>query len=125
MAEFSDAWSGMDRQWVASLNGFEREKLESLPTEQQRDAFRIIRNWSRDDSAASDFFINAEALARRLGLTIRGASKMRDAFCKAGILHKTAPCVPHKRSARFIWMPGSGDGPARSRVHVSTRPVPS
>jgi hypothetical protein len=102
LQEFDEAWSGMDRKWKAKLSSSEREKIESLTTETQYDAFRIVRNWSQ--TSKPDFKIHCESLARRLGISLKGASQLRFKFCKLGILWPTAPFVPHKRCARFEWI---------------------
>jgi hypothetical protein len=102
LAEFDDLWAGMERDWRAKLSATEREKFDGLTTDTERDAFRIIHNWSRADSA-DDFKIQVEGLAARIGLSIRGAGKLRSRFCVMGILSKTADYIPHKRCARYRW----------------------
>jgi hypothetical protein len=91
----------MQRQWIAKLSPAEREKFEGLSTETERDAFRILRNWARTDKP--DFYICCESLGRRLGVSLRGASKLRRKFCKLKILQQSAQYIPHKVSSRFEW----------------------
>jgi hypothetical protein len=102
LAEFDQAWDGMQRQWIAKLSPAEREKFEGLSTETERDAFRILRNWARTDQP--DFYICCESLGRRLGVSLSGASKLGHRFSNSGILRPTAPCIPHKRCARYQWI---------------------
>jgi hypothetical protein len=89
LGEFDEAWDGMQRQWIAKLSSAEREKFEGLSTETERDAFRILRNWSQTDSP--DFYASCESLSHRLGISVGGASKLRRKFGKIGILWPTAP----------------------------------
>lgn len=102
LAEFDALWTGMERIWVATLAPLEHEKFETLNTENERDAFRIIRNWSRADGP--DFKLVAKSLARRLSLSLQGACNIRNKFCLSGILEKTADYVPHKLACRFRWL---------------------
>ena len=101
LAEFDQAWSGWESKWKEKLSHMEREKFEALWTETERDAFRLVRNWSQTDSP--DFYASCESLGARLGISLRGASKLRRKFCDIGILRQTAPHVPHKLCARFEW----------------------
>jgi len=101
LAEFNDLWAGMERIWRKKLYAAEREKINSLATDNNREAFRITRNWSQADSP--DFRIVCASLANRLGVTLKTASNIRRHFCSLGILRKTAEYVPHKFSARYEW----------------------
>jgi hypothetical protein len=103
LAEFEALWSGMERKWRYKLSPVEREKFESLETENERDAFRIIRNW-KNASTEFDFKVVCGSLADRLGVTLKTASNIRQRFCALGILEQTAPYVPHKLAARYEWL---------------------
>ncbi len=104
LAEFNEAWNGMERQWLGTLTTRERIHFDEL-TDAQRAAFRVIRNWSRDPKNDSqDFGVSAASLARRLGLTTPGACKIRNRFCSLGVLRQTAPCVAGKKTARYAWL---------------------
>jgi hypothetical protein len=104
LAEFEDAWAGMERQWKRKLSPGEREKHDSLTTETEREAFRIIRNWSQTDSGDSDLYVHCRTLGERLGITLQGAADIRRRFCSSGILRKTAEYEPHKKAARYEWI---------------------
>lgn len=82
----------------------ERDKLNKLTIENDREAFRIIHNWSKADPDTFDFKILCESLAERLGVTIPTASAIRNRFCEAGILRQTAKYVPCKLAARYEWI---------------------
>jgi hypothetical protein len=101
LREFDELWLWKEQEWKRKLASSERQKFEELTTESERDAFRIIRNWSQTDSP--DFYVSCESLGARLGKSPRGASKLRRKFCQLRILRPTAPYVPHKRCARFEW----------------------
>ena len=102
LAEFDQMWAGMDRKWKTKLSLAEREKFDTLSTKNNRDAFRILRNWSQSDSL--DFKVHCQSLANRLGVTLKTAANVRRRFCcPLGILRKTAEYVPHKLAARYRW----------------------
>jgi hypothetical protein len=111
--EFEELWLWKGQEWQRKLLPPEREKFEHLTTEGERDAFRILRNWSQTDSP--DFYASCESLGARLGKSLRGASKLRRKFCELRILRPTAPYVPHKLCARFEWTAG-----AEPKRHQST-----
>ena len=102
LTEFDQAWAGMERQWRRKLSPCDREKFDSLTTDTERDAFRILRNWSQTDSP--DFKAHCRTLSQRLGITLQGAASIRRRFCASGILRQTARYVPHKLAARYEWL---------------------
>jgi hypothetical protein len=102
LAEFDQAWAGMQRHWLRKLTPAERIKFDALITNNERETFRIIRNWSQTDDP--DFKVHCESLAHRLGITLQGASNLRRRFCALGILRQTAAYVPHKLAARYVWI---------------------
>lgn len=105
--EFERLWRGMEREWLPSLAELEREKFNSLTNENDREAFRIIHNWSKVQNSP-DFKIVCASLAARLGVTIPTASNIRNRLCAVGILRQTAHYVPHQLAARYGWI---GDKP--------------
>ena len=105
----------MERQWKRKLSPGEREKHDSLTTETEREAFRIIRNWSQTDSGDSDFYVHCRTLGERLGITLQGAADIRRRFCSSGILRKTA------ESSRIRRLPGPSGLPATSQKENSPR----
>jgi hypothetical protein len=102
LAEFDIMWAGLDRKWRARLSPAERKQFDALTTNNDRDAFRILRNWSQTDSP--DFKAHCRSLANRLGVTLKTASNIRHRFCSLGILRQTAKYVPHMLSARYQWI---------------------
>ena len=105
LREFDEAWSGMERQWCAKLSAEERAKFDCLTSDTDRDAFRVIHNWSKSESP--DFKIHCRTLADRLGVTLQTASNVRRRFCSLGILQHVARYVPHRLAARYKWTAGS------------------
>ena len=103
-------WAGFERHWHAKLSPPEREKSDMLTTDNERDAFRIVWNWSRSNSREPDFKIVCESLAKRLGVSIQTASNIRCRFCALGILRKTAQYVPNKLACRYQWIAGMQKG---------------
>ena len=102
--EFERLWDGKYEGWLASLSSFEREKFDKLANENDREAFRIIYNWSKADPDSFDFRVGCEYLAERLGVTLKTASRIRERFCAADILRRTAKYVPYKLTARYEWI---------------------
>jgi len=84
---------------VPELSALERAKFEHLDTDTDRDAFRIIHNWSKSESP--DFKIHCRTLADRLGVTPQTASNIRRRFCSLGVLKHVAAYVPHRLAARY------------------------
>ena len=118
LTEFEEAWAGMERKWLSDLSRTERQKFECITTDTERDAFRILRNWSQ--TTKPDFKVHCESLGRRLPMSARGAAKLRRKFCDIGILRQTAQYVPQKLCARFEWTAG-----AEPKRHQSTFISPS
>src|SRR4029450_9314826 len=96
------------------LSAAERQKYEALTTQHEREGFRIVRNWSQIANAGV-FFICCQSLGDRLGMSLKGASKLRLKFCELRILKQTKPYVPNKFCARFRWTAG-----AEPKRHQST-----
>jgi hypothetical protein len=104
LADFDKAWAGMQRQWLRKLSPAERMKFNALTTDNERDVFKILYNWSQTD--APDFKIHCRSLAKRLGISWRYAAKIRARFCVLGILKQTALYVAQKLAARYEWIAG-------------------
>jgi hypothetical protein len=107
LKEFDKAWSGWEREWKAKLAAQEREKFESLTTENERGTFRIIRNWSLAQPSLPEFRVHCQSLGNRLGISLAGASRICRRFCSLSILKKTKRHVPNKFCARFTWIANS------------------
>ena len=105
MASFENLWAGLVDIWKSSLSTAERELFKRLETENERDAFRIVRSFARKAEQDGDFPIARDNLAERLGITGKGAAWIRDKFAKLGIITKTANYVPNKFATRFRWLP--------------------
>ena len=107
LASFESLWGGLVQRWRAGLSEDERELFAGLETENERDAFRIIRSFAvkaaRD--GAADFPIVRDNLAERLGITGNGAAWIREKFVRLGVIKKTANYVPNRFAARFKWLP--------------------
>ncbi len=102
LTDFDKLWAGMEREWLRKLSSPERKKFDALKTDTDREAFRILRNWSQTESP--DFKAHCRSLGVRLGITLQGAADIRRRFCALGILRQTAPYVPHKLAARYQWL---------------------
>ena len=106
MASFESLWSGLMESWKSNLSATERQFLTRLETDNERDAFRIVRSFARkaEQDSATDFPIARDNLAERLGITGKGAAGIREKFVRLGIIKKTANYVPNKFAARFKWL---------------------
>ena len=106
LASFNKLWFGLSQSWEGTLSKTEREKFQQLETENERDAFRIIRSFARKakQDGVTDFPIARDNLAERLGVTGNGAAWIRDKLVKLGVIVRTADYVPNKFAARFAWL---------------------
>jgi hypothetical protein len=102
LADFDKAWAGMQRKWLRKLTPAERIKFDALTTDNEREAFKIVRNWSQTNSP--DCYVHCRTLGDRIGITLQSAADIRRRFCARGILRKTAEYVPHQWSARYQWI---------------------
>jgi hypothetical protein len=116
MIEFDRMWSGLERKWLRTLSPSEKDKFDSLTTDNERATFRILRNWSQTDSP--DFKAHCESLGNRLGVTLKTAANIRRHFCSLGILRQTKPYTPHKFAARYKWI-ASNEAKRRQAALVS------
>ena len=103
---FERLWQGLVGHWNASLSIDERKIYDRLRTENECDAFRIIRSYARKAKAdaRADFPIARDNLAERLGVSGKGAAWLRDKLASLGAIAKTADYVPNKSAMRFRWM---------------------
>jgi hypothetical protein len=108
---FQELWRGLADDWTAKLSAAEREIFTWLETENERDAFRIVRSFARkaEQDGAADFPFVRDSLAARLGVSGKGAAGIRDKFAKLGAIVKTASYVPNKFAARYRWLPKGAD----------------
>jgi hypothetical protein len=106
LEEFDKAWLGWEHKWFAGLSAAERQKYEALTTQRERDAFRIIRNWSQI-AEGGEFKIRCQSLSDRIGMSLGGVCKLRRRFCEGGILQQTKLHVPNKFCGRFKWIAGA------------------
>ena len=111
LASFEKLWAGLADRWTATLSTAEREIFTRLETENERDAFRIVRSFGRKakQDGAADFPIARDSLAERLGVTGKGAAWIRDKLAKLDAIAKTADYIPNKKAARFRWLPNGAD----------------
>ena len=105
LASFEKHWLGLADKWTVTLSAAEREIFTRLETENERDAFRIVRSYGRkaEQDGATDFPIVRDSLAARLGVTGKGAGWIRDKLAKLGAIVKTADYIPNKFAARYCW----------------------
>lgn len=106
LASFNKLWHGLEQRWLAALSKTETEKFDQLETDNERDAFRIIRSYAgkAEQDGVTDFPIVRDNLAERLGITGNGAAGIREKLVRLGIIKKTADYVPNKFAARYKWL---------------------
>jgi len=106
VAEFAELWKWAAEKWSCELSERERKFHDALSTENERDAFRIVRNFARlaDMNGHPDFPFVRESVAHRLGVTGPGAAKIRDKLVRLGALTLTAHYVPNKSANRYRWV---------------------
>jgi hypothetical protein len=106
MESFKQLWSGLYADWVRSLTGEEKAIYNQLVTDNERDAFRIIRSYAgkAKEDGVMDFPVVRDNLGERLGMSGKGAGKVRDKLAKLEAIRKTANFVCNKAAARFRWI---------------------
>ncbi|MEQ1861828.1 MAG: hypothetical protein ABMA13_18065 [Chthoniobacteraceae bacterium] len=106
MDEFEELWRWKDEQWQQELPDGERARFEALPTQTQRDVFRIVRSFVRkgeqDDSF--DFPFPVENVGMRVGVSYQAMSKLRRHFMALRFIELTARHIPNVRATRFRWL---------------------
>jgi len=107
LASFREMWRGMEQHWQDSLSRAEMEIFHVLQTDNERDAFRIIRSFGlkAEQDGASDFPVARDNLACRLGITGPGAAMIRDKLARLKAIEKTEHYKPNKAATRFKWLP--------------------
>lgn len=105
-AEFLELWRGLMAHWLATLSQPERDQLQILMPEAERDSFRILRGFYTLAARKScdDFPVAQADLAARLGVSKQYGGQIIAHFDAGGILARTAPPVPHKAAARYRWL---------------------
>ena len=116
MASFETLWAGLVEKWKPTLSSPEREIFKQLDTENERDAFRIVRSYARKAKldGVADFPIVRDNLGQRLGITGKGAAGVRDKLARLGAIEKTRAYVPNKSAARFKWLQAMAMGSINS-----------
>ena len=95
LASFEKLWEGLTARWTGELSEAERESFATLGTENEKDAFRILRSYARkaERDGSRDFPVARDNLASRLG-----------------IITKTADYSPNKVATRFKWAVDAAGG---------------
>ena len=106
LAQFEKFWAGAEGNWLAGLSGSEKALYERLNSQNERDAFRIIRSFERlaRKESRADFPIVRDELARRLGITPAGAGWVRDQLAKHRVIERTQVFKANKTAARYRWL---------------------
>jgi hypothetical protein len=107
LEEFEQLWTWVTTQWRAELSDAEEEVFIELPTQIERDLFRILRNFARRACSQKerDFPFPLQHVAKRLGVSFQYVSKLRKRFVAAFIIVQSAPATTNQSAARFQWAP--------------------
>ena len=100
--KFHNLGAGMDANGeLKDVGRFAQTNVEA-----ERGAFRIIRSYAHKaaEDDAPDFPIVCENLGARLGITLQGASRMRQKFVRLGILAQTVAYRANVAAARYRWL---------------------
>jgi len=103
--EFENLWKGMVDLFIRELPPNIKASYDALATENERDAFRIIRSFAHGANSDNkpDFPIAVENLGKRLGITYPGASKIRQKLTGLGVIHLSQPHIPNSKAATYVW----------------------
>lgn len=108
LEEFECCWEGLHLKWLRELSEEEHRVFDELGTDNERDAFRIVRSFERKASldGVEDFPIARDNLGQRLGISGKGAGWIRDRLAKLGAIERTKAYVPNRAPARYRWALG-------------------
>ena len=111
LAEFDELWAWTTDRWRDALSDREKERLDVLPTEVERELFRILLNFANfaRDQGRADFPFPIQNVGDRIGVSFQHISKLRQRFVVANIIAQAAPAVPNRSAARFRWCGGDGN----------------
>jgi hypothetical protein len=101
MDESTAAWESVLNKSIKSLSELERGIFDQLKTEAQREAFLLIRSFSK--LAEYDFPIALASMADRLSITPAGASCVISKLVELGAIEKTARARINSKAARYRW----------------------
>ena len=101
MDEFTAAWENVLEKSVKLLSESEGRIFDQLNTEPQREAFMLIRSFSK--LAEYDFPVALASLADRLSITQAGASCVISKLVELGAIEKTAATKINSKAARYQW----------------------
>jgi len=101
MREFTAAWESVLKKSITSLSESESRIFDQLDTEPQREAFLLIRSFSKLGTSA--FPVALYSLADRLSITPQGASYVIRKLEKVGAIEKTAGARINSKAARYRW----------------------
>ena len=102
LADCGCALASFERNvFLKELSKAERGFYSLFKTATERTAFRILRSWSQ--TSQPDFYAHCETLAAQACISVQEAAKLRLQFCEAGIMRKTADCVPYQWATRYQW----------------------
>ncbi len=103
--EFLELWRGLMERWRATLSQPERDQLQLLMTEAERDTFRIVRSFHTLVSTRSepDFPILQANLAARLGVSKQYAGQIVARLVDQGIIYRTVEPITRLRAAHYRW----------------------
>jgi hypothetical protein len=106
LEEFEQLWTWMTTQWRAELSDAEEKVFVGLPTQIERDLFRILRNFARRacSQKEKDFPFPLQHVGKRLGVSFQYVSKLRKRFVGASIIVQTASAMTNQSAARFRWI---------------------
>ena len=102
MREFSSAWESFLTKAIKSLSESEHQIFDELNTEAQREAFLLIRSFSK--LSKTDFPVALLSLADRLAITPPGASCIISKLVDLGAIEKTADARINSKPARYRWI---------------------
>jgi hypothetical protein len=118
MKQFGDAWDDFLGKTITSLPQSERRVFDQLNTEAQREAFFLIRSFSR--LGKDDFPVALLSLADRLSITPAGASCVISKLVGLGAIEKTAEAKINSKSARYRWI-ANVEQPYKSPLEIGDK----
>jgi hypothetical protein len=103
LREFATAWDSFLAKTIGSLCASERRIFDRLTTQAQREAFMLMRSFSRLGNGG-DFPVAQFSLADRLTITQPGVRCVISKLVELGAIEKTADARVNSKPARYRWI---------------------
>jgi hypothetical protein len=110
LRDFESLWNSCIRNlFLPKLTPTELGCYDNLTHQRDRDAYKIIHSFNSlaQERGSRDFPIASASLAKRLGISRQGASKLIHRFMKRNVIERTIDAIPQVEAAHYAWLAGN------------------